>query len=105
MRNIPVELVTRYEEAGWWTRETLGQVLAAGLHAAPDARFRAYSAVRPWSGTLRDVEEVARRLLAENAKYFSAETSVEARVVCDLEWFDDSSSENDEVVDAGCPPA
>ena len=64
MRNIPAELVTRYEEAGWWTRETLGQVLAGGLHAAPDARFRAYSAVRPWSGTFRDVEQVARRLAA-----------------------------------------
>jgi hypothetical protein len=23
MRNIPVEVVTRYEEAGWWTRETV----------------------------------------------------------------------------------
>jgi len=64
MRNIPAELVTQYEGAGWWTRETLGQVLAGGLHAAPDARFRAYSAVRPWSGTFRDVEEVARRLAA-----------------------------------------
>src|ERR1700761_7265863 len=64
MRNIPAELVTRYEEAGWWTRETLGQVLAGGLHAAPDAEFRVYSAVRPWSGTFRDVEQVARRLAA-----------------------------------------
>jgi hypothetical protein len=64
MRNIPVELVTRYEEAGWWTRETLGQVLAGGLHAAPDAQFRVYSDVRPWSGTFRDVEHVARRLAA-----------------------------------------
>ena len=64
MRNIPVELVTRYEEAGWWTRETLGQVLAGGLHAAPDAAFRVYSAVRPWSETFRDVEQVARRLAA-----------------------------------------
>jgi len=64
MRNIPAELVTRYEDAGWWSRETLGQVLAAGLHAAPDARFRVYSAVRPWSGTLRDVEQMARRLAA-----------------------------------------
>src|SRR5271156_6485369 len=64
MRNIPVELVTRYEEAGWWTRETLGQVLAGGLHAAPDAEFRVYSAVRPWSGTFHDVEHVARRLAA-----------------------------------------
>ena len=64
MRNIPAELVSRYEGAGWWTRETLGQVLAGGLRAAPDARFRVYSAVRPWSGTFRDVEEVARRLAA-----------------------------------------
>ena len=64
MRDIPVELVNRYEEAGWWTRETVGQVLASGLHAAPDATFRVYSAVRPWSGTLRDVEMVARRLAA-----------------------------------------
>ena len=64
MRNIPDELVTRYEEAGWWTRETLGQVLAYGLQAAPDATFRVYSDVRPWSGTFGDVEVVARRLAA-----------------------------------------
>src|SRR6201986_4466241 len=64
MRNIPVELVTRYQEAGWWTRETLGQVLAGGLAGAPDAEFRVYSAVRPWSGTFRDVELIARRLAA-----------------------------------------
>jgi hypothetical protein len=38
----------------------------------------------------KEAEEVARRLLAENAKHFSAETSVEARVVCDLEWFEDT---------------
>jgi hypothetical protein len=43
----------------------------------------------------KEAEEVARRLLAENAKYFSAENSVEARVVCDLEWFDDLSGEDD----------
>ncbi|HEY2089358.1 MAG TPA: AMP-binding protein, partial [Mycobacterium sp.] len=64
MRNIPDELVTRYEEAGWWTRETLGQVLAHGLQAAPGATFRVYSDVRPWSGTFADVEVVARRLAA-----------------------------------------
>src|ERR1700734_3081762 len=64
MRNIPVELVRRYEEARRWTRETLGQVLAGGLRAAPDAQFRVHSAVRPWAGTFRDVEHVARRLAA-----------------------------------------
>jgi hypothetical protein len=40
-------------------------------------------------------EEAARRLLAENAKYFSAENSVEARVVCDLEWFDNLADEDE----------
>jgi hypothetical protein len=34
----------------------------------------------------KEAEEAARRLLAENAKYFSADNAVEARVVCDLEW-------------------
>lgn len=64
MRNIPAELATRYEKAGWWTDETVGQVLAGGLQAAPDASFRVYSGVRPWSGTFRDVERVAGRLAA-----------------------------------------
>jgi acyl-CoA synthetase (AMP-forming)/AMP-acid ligase II len=64
MRKIPVELVTRYEEAGWWTHESLGEVLARGLHDAPDAKFRVFSDVRPWSGTFGDVELVARRLAA-----------------------------------------
>lgn len=34
----------------------------------------------------KEAEEAARKLLSENAKCFSAQTSVEARVVCDLEW-------------------
>lgn len=37
----------------------------------------------------KEAEEAARRMLAENAKYFSAEFSVEARVVCELEWYDE----------------
>jgi hypothetical protein len=44
----------------------------------------------------KEAEEAARRLLAENAKYFSAENSVEARVVCDLEWDDAASGDDDE---------
>lgn len=42
----------------------------------------------------KEAEEAARRLLAENAKYFSADISVEARVVCDLEW--DGVNEDEE---------
>lgn len=34
----------------------------------------------------KEAEKAARKLLSENAEHFSAETSVEARVVCDLEW-------------------
>jgi acyl-CoA synthetase len=62
MRTIPADLVKRYEAAGWWTRDTLGDLLARGLQAAPGTAFRVHSAVRPWAGTFRDVERVARRL-------------------------------------------
>ncbi|MER5183172.1 AMP-binding protein [Streptomyces sp. NPDC002896] len=62
MRKIPVELVKRYEAEGWWTQDTLGDLLTRGLEAAPGTEFRVHSAVRPWSGTFRDVERVARRL-------------------------------------------
>jgi acyl-CoA synthetase len=62
MRPIPAELARRYEAEGWWTPDTLGQVLARGLAAAPGAEFRVHSEVRPWAGTFGDVERVARRL-------------------------------------------
>ncbi|MCV7383305.1 AMP-binding protein [Mycolicibacter longobardus] len=64
MRKIPADLVRRYEEQGWWTGETLGDLLSAGLAAGPDTRFEVHSAVRPWQGTFGDVEHVARRLAA-----------------------------------------
>ena len=56
MRNIPVELRKRYIEEGWWTPDTLGELLARGLAANPDTGFWVHSAVRPFSGTFRDVE-------------------------------------------------
>src|SRR5258706_4092121 len=62
MRTIPADLVKAYEAEGWWTRDTLGDLLARGLQAAPDAVFRVHSAARPWAGTFGDVERVARRL-------------------------------------------
>jgi acyl-CoA synthetase len=64
MRTVPAELTERYEAAGWWTRETMGDMLAEGLAAAPDQTFRVHSGTRPWTGTFRDVELVARRLAA-----------------------------------------
>ncbi|MFD6858714.1 AMP-binding protein [Rhodococcus sp. NPDC060090] len=62
MRQIPPELVERYENEGWWTHDTLGDLLARGLKAAPDAEFRVFSDVRPWEGTFADVDLMARRL-------------------------------------------
>lgn len=49
---------------GWWTSETVGQLLVRGLKAHPDTAFRTHSTMRPWSGTFADVERVARRLAA-----------------------------------------
>ena len=64
MRNIPVELVKRYVDEGWWTQDTLGGLVANGLRANPDTGFVVHSALRPFSGTFRDVEIEARRLAA-----------------------------------------
>ncbi|WP_067672673.1 AMP-binding protein [Nocardia miyunensis] len=62
MRTIPEELVKRYTAEGWWTDDSLGDLVLAGLAAAPDATFRVHSEVRPWSGTFGEVERIARRL-------------------------------------------
>src|SRR5882757_3231547 len=64
MRNIPVELTKRYIDEGWWTQDTLGDLIARGLNESPDAAFHVHSAVRPFAGTFRDVELTARRLAA-----------------------------------------
>ena len=64
MRKIPVELTRRYEAEGWWTRDTLGDVIARHLQANRDSGFRVHSDVRPFAGTFGDVELRARRLAA-----------------------------------------
>lgn len=64
MRNIPDELTKRYLAEGWWTEETLGDLVAGGLAANPTTGFYVHSAVRPYAGTFGDVEIQARRLAA-----------------------------------------
>ncbi|MFI7188381.1 AMP-binding protein [Nocardia nova] len=64
MRKIPQQLIDRYESRGWWTRETMGEMLARGLAGAPEVPFQVHSQLRPWSGTVREVEHLARRLAA-----------------------------------------
>jgi acyl-CoA synthetase len=61
-RVVPEHLVRRYLQAGWWTEDTLGDVVAAGLAAVPDNQFKVHSDTRPFSGTFGDVERLARRL-------------------------------------------
>lgn len=62
MRNIPDDLTKRYVAEGWWTQETLGDLVAGGLSANPSTAFHVHSAARPYSGTFADVETQARRL-------------------------------------------
>lgn len=64
IRVVAPELARRYEEQGWWTPDTLGDLLARGLKDNQHNTFRVHSAVRPFTGTFGDVELMARRLAA-----------------------------------------
>ncbi|MCV7318330.1 AMP-dependent synthetase [Mycolicibacterium confluentis] len=57
-------MVQSYTANGWWTEETIADLLTQGLRRTPQAEFRVHSATRPWSGTFDDVERIARRLAA-----------------------------------------
>lgn len=56
--------VAAYEAAGWWTNETLGEVLAAGFADAPTMPFTVRSQTRPFRGTFADVDLLARKVAA-----------------------------------------
>ncbi|MCA2320054.1 AMP-binding protein [Mycobacterium intracellulare] len=64
IRVVPPELAQRYEEQGWWTPDTLGDLLARGLKDNQDTTFRVHSSVHPFTGTFGEVELMARRLAA-----------------------------------------
>ena len=64
MRRIPAQLVERYQREGYWTQETLGDMLARGLAGSPEAGFCVHSSIRPYRGTFGEVERDARRLAA-----------------------------------------
>ena len=61
---VPAELAAHYRAQGWWTDATLGQTVAAGLAANPGTAFRVHSKVRPWEGTIGDIDRAARTLAA-----------------------------------------
>ena len=56
------ERARRYVREGFWNDESLGQILAAGLHDAGDAAFVVRSDRRPFRGTFADVDDLARRV-------------------------------------------
>ena len=61
-RAVPEDRARRYRDEGWWTDQTLGEMVAAGLGRIGDVPFRVRSAVRPWQGTFADVDRSARAL-------------------------------------------
>ena len=61
LREIPDALAQRYRAEGWWTDDGLSDLVARGLDAMRDAAFVVHSAVRPWRGTVAEVDHAARR--------------------------------------------
>ncbi|GAA2121480.1 AMP-binding protein [Actinomadura napierensis] len=62
LRTVPAALARRYRDEGRWTGESLGSTVAAGLGRAAHLPFHVRSRVRPYSGTLADVDRAARSL-------------------------------------------
>jgi acyl-CoA synthetase len=62
LRSPPTELTRRYVADGSWNDDTLGEILAAGLTEGADLACKVRSKLRPYSGTLGDVADLARRV-------------------------------------------
>ena len=62
LRTVLDDLRQRYVDEGWWTDESLGQLVAEGLSTRGDIAFEVHSDVRPWTGTFADVDAKARAL-------------------------------------------
>jgi acyl-CoA synthetase len=60
LRKVPESLTSQYISEGWWNDKSLGDLVSSGLRAMHDATFAVHSAVRPWRGTVADVDKAAR---------------------------------------------
>src|SRR5215468_3823384 len=60
MRRTADELAARYRAQGWWSDETLGELLDQHLDEARELELRVWSSVRPRRTTLGVVHEQAR---------------------------------------------
>jgi acyl-CoA synthetase len=61
-RSVPPERAARYRAEGWWTDDTLGNLIAGSVAQHPGNPVRVFSELRPWTGTFADVDAAARRL-------------------------------------------
>jgi acyl-CoA synthetase len=62
LRSTPEDVARVWRANGWWTDDTLGQLLASNLVAAPDLPVGIHSDIRPWRGTYSDVFDLSRRV-------------------------------------------
>jgi acyl-CoA synthetase (AMP-forming)/AMP-acid ligase II len=63
-RRVPPALEQAYVDAGWWTDDTLGEMVARQLAAHPRAKVAIWSRSRGWQGCYADVEDEARRMVS-----------------------------------------
>ncbi|MDH4171204.1 MAG: AMP-binding protein, partial [Acidimicrobiia bacterium] len=64
LRSVPDGLRNRYLAEGWWSDESLGDVVDRALLAAPDTPVHVWSEDRPWVGTYADLHAEATRLVS-----------------------------------------
>ena len=62
LQPVPGDLAARYRAEGAWDDRTLGQFLDDVLSEDPGRRFRIWSAAHPYTGTVGEVHQAARRL-------------------------------------------
>lgn len=62
-RRVPPDLERAYVDAGWWTDDTLGAMVARQLAKHPTSTIAIWSRSRPWQGRYADVDDEARRLV------------------------------------------
>src|SRR6478735_12174594 len=60
VRMVPENLAKRYVAEGFWIDRGLGDLVADGLQRLKDEAFVVHSDVRPWRGTIGDVDRAAR---------------------------------------------
>lgn len=64
LRDVPSSLREHYLQQGWWTDDTVGDLVDRGLSGKKHLAFAVHSRTRPWVGTMGDVRAAARTFAA-----------------------------------------